>query len=215
MYANQLAFLRDVIHRRPTDASMDDMDPSSPNHETGFPSETQASINETPAVHVAKKKGNMVERKLVEALENHNIRQKQKSENVNSGEDDDKLFRLSLLPFLKSIPPHFKFAARMDIMQSINKFVIVQPAAPHHHPQQQYSQNLGASGHQPGIQHWQYLNTQPGPTGVQPYVNQSPSVHQEEPLPGPSGIQQQRAESPLRSPISSLYSQDDTQLTLF
>lgn len=72
----------------------------------------------------------------MEALDTHSIRQKQKAETVNSVEDDDRLFLLSLVPFLKLIPPHFKFAARLDIMQSINKFIAVQPPAPSQHSQQ-------------------------------------------------------------------------------
>lgn len=134
IFANQLAFLRDVIRPRPTDASIETMDPFSPNHENDSASETQSGLDKP--VHVAKKrKGNVVEKRLMEALENHNLRQKEKSESIkneskNVCEDDDKLFLLSLLPFLKSISPHFKLSARIDSMQSINKFIIVQIPAP-------------------------------------------------------------------------------------
>lgn len=63
MFANQLAFLRDVIRLRPTDASKETMDPSSPNHENDSASETQSGLDKP--VHVSKKrKGNVVEKYL-------------------------------------------------------------------------------------------------------------------------------------------------------
>lgn len=216
MYANQLGFLSDVIQRRPTDTSMDDGAPLSPNSQSESASESPATIHDdSPTVHVAKKrKGNTLEQKLVEALDNHSIRQKQKAQTVNSEEDDDRLFLLSLVPFMKSIPPHFKFAARMDIMQSINKYNPIQSPAPSvYSPQLPYNQiPTQAPSHQSGILHqWQYLNPHAGPSGL-PDFNQSPS--QQEPQTGPSGIQRQSTESPLMSPGSS-YSQDTDITQLF
>ncbi|CAG9771468.1 unnamed protein product [Ceutorhynchus assimilis] len=127
-YTSQLWFLNDVIQRLPADASMDDI-----KLETGLAAETSTSTvyDEPSAEHVTKKrKGNIVERKRVEALASPNINQEGQIQTINSNEEDDRLFLLSLVPFLKSIPPHSKLAARMDIMQSINKFMTVQFPAP-------------------------------------------------------------------------------------
>lgn len=53
MYANQLAFLNDVIDRRATETSMDNPDPPlPPNSEVGSPLET-SDVPETPDEPVA------------------------------------------------------------------------------------------------------------------------------------------------------------------
>lgn len=198
MYTNQLNFLSDVIQPRPTDTSMNDVAVPLPNDQNEPASET--FHDETSTVHASKKrKGNMVEKKLLEALEKHNIRQKQKEQAASSGDDDDKLFLLSLVPALKSIPPHFKFAARIDIMQSINKFISLQSPAPC--SQLPYNQITQTPGQHSGLPQWQYQNQQPGHSGVQTYQS------------GASKIYEERTESPLMSPISS-YSQDSSDITL-
>lgn len=94
MYAKQLAFLSDVIHRRPTDASLDNMNPSSPNNETGSASEISTVLDSLQMSMLPKKK-----------IEDHTIRQKQKSqtEKLDYDKDNDKLLLLSLLPFIKLI----------------------------------------------------------------------------------------------------------------
>ncbi|KAG5877946.1 hypothetical protein JTB14_034256 [Gonioctena quinquepunctata] len=45
------------------------------------------------------------------------------SENNGEKDDDDRLFLLSLLPIMKSIPPNLKLDARIEMMQCIQKFV--------------------------------------------------------------------------------------------
>lgn len=232
LYTNQLAFLSGVILPRTTDTSLNTMDPSSPN-ENGPPLESQVVLDEPSDVpEVSKKrKVNMVERKLLDAIETHNIRQKEKSKTEKT-DDDDRLFLLSLLPFMKSIPPHFKLAARMDIMQTINKFITAQqPPANYPHPQQYNQNNYQPPGHQ--SQQHQFLNlmqpclnqppihqpehqpetfgNQSGSTGMQP-LGHSFSVHQD-PLPGTSRSHQHSAASSF-SPVS-LHSQDDTEMQLF
>lgn len=139
---------------------------------------------------------------------------------MKESEDDDRMFLLSLLPHMKSIPPHLKLVSKMEIMQTINKFISIQPPAPYQQSQQLYVSQQN-----------QNSILQPTSTGVQSFINQSPSVYQE-PQPGPSGIQtgypgsifpahqpqpqyaasqQQTVTSPLTSP----YSQDDTDISLF
>lgn len=222
MYANQLAFLTDVVRNRPTDTSLVHTNPSSPTNETE-PAPTIHHEDSIENVQITKKrKMNTMEIKLMKALDNHNIRQNQKAARETYYEDDDKLFLLSLLPFVKSIPPHFKFAARMDIMQSINKYIIVQPPSL---PLQQASYSPNPIGlvqvpdHQSALQQeWQQFRVatpQLGPSEVQHHFSQNPVVHQQEPQPGPSGIQRQRTETPMMSPIGSVYSQDSTDLSLF
>ncbi|KAG5889594.1 hypothetical protein JTB14_024015 [Gonioctena quinquepunctata] len=82
------------------------MDPFPPNHEPGPASETPVIPDEHSDVQVSKKrKGNAVEKKLLEAMDTYNIRQKGKSqfEKVGASEDDDKLF---LLPLSSPLSKH-------------------------------------------------------------------------------------------------------------
>lgn len=236
MYANQLAFLNSVIHHRSTDTSLDHRDSPSPNQESGLVSETSVAPGELSDGQVSKKrKGNAVEKKLLEAIDNYNIRQKGKSqlEKVGASEDDDKLFLLSMLPLVKSIPAHLKLAARIDIMHTINKFITMQPATPplqtQPSPNSQYHNQPSIS--QPGIQQYSILQPvssgvqhyfpqepQPGPSGIQPgcsagqYLGRKISIYTQE-QPVLTGIQQESVESNVTSPDGSVSSQEE--LTLF
>uniref|UniRef100_A0A6P7EYI0 Uncharacterized protein LOC114324624 n=1 Tax=Diabrotica virgifera virgifera TaxID=50390 RepID=A0A6P7EYI0_DIAVI len=173
-YTNQLAFLSDVIHLRFADISMNNIDPPSP------------------------KKRNSLEKALLGAIGKHNVRQNQNTQK-DCYADDDKFFLLSLLPFLKSIPPHFKFAVRMDIMQSINKFNVIPPLA----------SQLASTVQQQGP----ITSLRSSIDEVKPYVGQSSSVHHREPQPGPTGTgaHQQSHATSLLSPINSIYLQDDSE----
>ncbi|KAF5299132.1 hypothetical protein FQR65_LT09491 [Abscondita terminalis] len=125
----KLSFLEDTIKNRTTSNSMDNNEQESQETENPEDSSTSLSLRSelsTETTNIGKKRRlNPVETKLIEALD-RKAEERKKKEKINE-EDDDKLFLLSLLPSLKSIPLHFKLNARMDIMQSINKYFISPP----------------------------------------------------------------------------------------
>ncbi|KAF5301289.1 hypothetical protein FQR65_LT19238 [Abscondita terminalis] len=129
VYTQQLSFLEDTIKNRTTSNSMDNNEQESQETENPEDSSTSLSLRSelsTETTNIGKKRRlNPVETKLIEALD-RKAEERKKKEKINE-EDDDKLFLLSLLPSLKSIPLHFKLNARMDIMQSINKYFISPP----------------------------------------------------------------------------------------
>lgn len=95
------------------------------------PAEAQVLEPDTPVTKQKKNKApTVIEQKLLEALENNAMRrerQVQQQNERNFEDDDDKLFLLSLLPGLRMVPAHLKFAARMEMMQVMNRFVMHAP----------------------------------------------------------------------------------------
>ena len=136
---------------------------------------------------IGKKKTNLVEDKILTSLENYEKRAK-KAEVV----DDNHHFALSLVPTLASLPKHLNMKCRLEIMQTLAKYVtephqpIYQPLNPtsSFHQQQQY-------GIQPQQQYAvQHISGQQG-TSTQP--------------PAPS---------PAASYLSN-FSDDDSQFSIF
>lgn len=130
VHAQQLSFLEDTLKNRLTTNSIaneeESLEAENP-EDFSTPSSSRRNLSTETSIttNIGKKRRlNPVETKLIEALDKK-AEEHKKKEKIN--EDDDRLFLLSLLPSLKSIPPHFKLSARMDIMQSINKYFIPTP----------------------------------------------------------------------------------------
>lgn len=140
MYAQQLSFLRDVMAYRATTSSLQTSSERESQQTQGEQADRNAdnveNLNEHPTpeespflnkkTSAKRRRLDQVESKIILALEANAARQ----ERLEKNEDDDRLFLLSLLPIMKTIPDHLKLSSRVEIMQTVNKYATYPTVSP-------------------------------------------------------------------------------------
>lgn len=159
MYAQQLDFLKDTVNPKRTVSSLERKTNGSTSvqeereengHEgeeevTSGPSNPSSRPNvlRAPVTKVGKKRLHPIEEKILRSLDNYEKRTKTGQAKEISEDDDNRHFLLSMLKNLSSLPQHLNTSCRIELMQCINKYQIM------NNPQHQFQQ----PHHSQSVQH--------------------------------------------------------------